>query len=798
MSAADREFLKTQLTAPQYEAVCSDARASLILAGAGSGKTRVLVYKIARLLVEAPPGPDGRPLDERGIAAVTFTNKAAGEMRSRICEYVGRDVRMPWMGTFHSICAKLLRMHLPAENGPAFRSRDFSICNDDDQAKIANALLKEASMETAGGGKRRLLAAISSWKSSFVPPARALADAVHPEQKAFAELYAKYERRLAESNALDFDDLLLHMVKLLENDPEVLGSVRRRFRHVLVDEYQDTNAVQYRLVRLFCGKEAFLTVVGDDDQSIYSWRGADIRNLRNFVRDFPDAEVFKLEENFRSTSNIVRGAGSVIRNNERVKGLEKKVFSNLEPGDPIRIVHRFDDNAQAEYVADWLRGKGEETWENTAVFYRTNSQSRALEKVFAQRRIRCRIVGGLGFYQRKEVRDVIAYLRLVANPDDVLALERIVNVPARGIGETSLGRLRERAKEAGIPLFRAMEAASEVLPPAAAAKVAAFVELIRGLRESAAANPLPVVVSDAIEKSGYRAALLAQATEEARDRIRNVSELLSEAEEREEDSPGTTLEQFLEDAVLATDVARASERGPAVSLMTLHSAKGLEFENVFVVGCSEGLLPMQFSGEAVDVEEERRLFYVGMTRARKRLWLLDAHLRSSAGTTGEVSPSRFLSEIDPSTCETERQGRWSFPGASAFPDEASSADGAFSGSPSSGARNRTASGFRPGFARRFSTATPQYRRPEFRGSAFRAGTAARPASVRPASELLGGEESQENLYLRVGAKVRHPRFGFGVVLAASGTSPTDRVDVRFADGSTRCLVIKFASLTVVG
>ncbi len=792
----DAETLKRALTRPQYEAVTSDARASLVLAGAGSGKTRVLVYKIARLLQEAAPDADGRPLDENAVMAVTFTNKAADEMRARIQSYLGRPVRMPWMGTFHSICVRILRRHLPEENGPRFRGRSFSIFDDDDQRKVCSALLKDPSLRSSGLTPKALQNAISSWKSAFVSWEEAARDAVRPEEREKAELYRKYEKTLAANNALDFDDLLLHAVRLLESDPAVLGALRRRFRHLFVDEYQDTNAVQYRFVRLLAqGGGATLTVVGDDDQSIYSWRGADVRNLHDFVKDFPEARVYKLEENFRSTSNIVSAAGSVIRNNERIPGLEKEVFSSMAPGDPVRVVRRFDEDAQAAFVADVLSRMAPEELENVAVFYRKNAQSRKLEKVFSARRVPCRIYGGVGFFQRREVKDVVAYLRVLVNPADDVSLERIVNVPRRGIGETTVARLRALAEADGTSLFDALARAQEVLSAAAAKKILAFRAFLDGLVRLAGTAPLPVIVSEVVAGSGYREALLAEGGEEARDRVANVDELLNDAEEREEASPGSTLADFLEDAALATDADREGAPGPAVRLMTLHAAKGLEFDDVFIVGCCEGVLPIaSFGAPQSELEEERRLFYVGMTRARKRLWLIHPRAVLDRGMTVDTPPSRFLAELDPRFCEFAPERRIflgsAASGESGFSDE-EGGDDVVQYRPAPPTPFRRQGTFRLGnpYVR------PGARPPIPRGSGR--------AAVRPASELLRGgsseaEMSQENLYLRVGARVRHPRFGFGVVLAASGTSPSDRVEVRFADGSTRCLVLKFASLTVVG
>lgn len=741
--------LSSLLTPPQLDAVQYSAGHSLILAGAGSGKTRVLIYKICRILSEQLAAPDE-------ILAVTFTNKAAAEMRARAAQYLGYPVHLPWLGTFHSICVRVMRRWLPETKQGYFRSRNFSIYDEEDSRKLCSRILKEEVYRDLGIDFRTMQRAVSKWKNDFVSVQEANLEAVHAEQIALASLYTRYEELLRSNNALDFDDLLLHAVHLLERDPAVLGALRSRFRYIFVDEYQDTNAAQYRLIRLLTDHPSTqLTVVGDDDQSIYGWRGADVTILRNFVSDFPQAKVFKLEENFRSSERIVRAAGAVISHNQRIPGLEKSVFSRRKEGDYVRLIYNTDETEEARRTVEIMQVLGSSCWMNSAVFYRTNAQSRQLEKAFAQAKIPCRIYGGVSFYQRKEIKDIFAYLTLLVNRDDEGALRRIINIPRRGIGDVAMANLTRWALDHSAPLIDALAQGEEIVGRSGK-KLVKLYQIIEELRGQSGDLTLPQLVKSLLEQIGYRDFLLADGSEESMERVANIDELLNDVEEREEESPGITLEEFVSEIVLATDADDDHGAENYVRLMTLHSAKGLEFDNVVIVGCENMFMPLKrHDTTPAEVEEERRLFYVGMTRAKERLWLLTTSMRRHQGRIEISQPSPFLRELDALVCHFSHSPR-------VF-----------------------------GFTHLASSEDEQKKRPSDLLSN-------RKKSLRKPREFLEEDVSQENIYLSIGSRVRHPRFGVGTVLSASGQGPNDRVTIRFSDGQERCLVLQYAMLTVIG
>jgi DNA helicase-2/ATP-dependent DNA helicase PcrA len=616
----------------------------LVLAGAGTGKTRVLVHRIERL-VQSGVAP-------WEILAVTFTNKAAGEMRERVRALLGAGVERMWIGTFHSICARLLRRYGSAIGLPP----DFQIFDDDDQTRAINALLKGLGVEDSVSA-RTIASRFDFAKNRGLDPAEV------PGGQPFVDdivrdLYPQYQARLAREKAVDFGDLILKVLDLGAH-ADVGPYLQTRFRHVLVDEFQDTNVVQYRLVRMLSHGTGNLTVVGDDDQSIYAWRGAEPRNLLDFDHDFPAVREIKLEQNYRSTSTILEAANAVIGKNLDRRG--KSLWTEAGGGDPIGLYAAGDDRGEAEWIGRTLRqmvDDGECSPGDVALLYRTNAQSRALEEQLRRFRFEPKVVGATAFYERKEVKDAIAYLRLVANPDADSAFERVVNVPPRGIGEATVVRLEAHARAQKIGLLAAARDVARgggELGPGPRKKLSAFVGLIDGLREvHAAGASLAELIIQVVDRSGYRASLEAGG-DEGKDRMRNLAELVNVAtdfeDERGADAEGDGLAELLERLALVGAADQADGRGETVTLMTIHMAKGLEFDVVFLCGLEDGLFPSMRPraemDESVALEEERRLAYVALTRARKRLFLSFARVRRVWGDIKLQSPSRFLDEIPP-------------------------------------------------------------------------------------------------------------------------------------------------------
>ena len=633
------------LNPEQQRAVTHGEGPLMVLAGAGTGKTRVLVHRIARLVsLGVAPWE---------ILAVTFTNKAAGEMRERLRQAVGAEAafRM-WIGTFHSTCARLLRRH----GERVGLSPDFSIFDDDDQRRLLSSLLKEASLDDAIT-PRSLGSLIDRAKNRGEDPVR-FNNGRYGED-VLAKIYPRYRERLAREDAVDFNDLLLKVLDLAD-DPDMGPELASRFRYVLVDEFQDTNLVQYRLVRHLARDTRNLTVVGDDDQSIYSWRGAEPRNLLDFDRDFPDAEIVKLEQNYRSTSIILQAANSIIEHNIDRRG--KSLWTDRDGGDAVLWEEATDERAEAEFIARGIAGLCHEEgrdWGDMAMLYRTHAQSRVLEEQLRRHSIDYRIVGGVSFFQRREIKDSLAFLRLVSNPAADSCFERIVNVPSRGIGKTTVDRVRAHARLAGIALLDAARSCSHgavsSVKPAARKKLAAFVAIIDGLRDvQAAGASVAELIIQAVERSGYRERLEIEDSPESRDRLANLAELVSMASDFDDETEGKgTLVEFDERISLSSANDAADGRGAAVTMMTIHAAKGLEFPVVFLCGMEDGLFPSlrerEGSNSDRDMEEERRLAYVAMTRAKDRLILTSTRMRRVWGEMRMNRPSRFLDDI-PSEC----------------------------------------------------------------------------------------------------------------------------------------------------
>ncbi len=623
----------------QKEAVLHTEGPLLVLAGAGSGKTRVLTHRIAYLIEEKGVNP-------WHILAITFTNKAAGEMRERVERMLEAGSDGVWVSTFHSMCVRILRRWADRIG----YGTNFTIYDADDQKSLIKDICKQLQIDTKTLREKAILDAISSAKDELVSPEE-YEKLTFPDYRGrkIAAAYKEYQAQLLKNNAMDFDDLINKTVELLADCPEALDHYQNRFRYIMVDEYQDTNTAQFRLVGLLAKKNRNLCVVGDDDQSIYKFRGANIHNILDFEKTFPDAAVIRLEQNYRSTKNILDAANSVIRNNVGRK--KKTLWTDQEPGEPIAVRQFMSAHDEAEYVAmDIQRCMGESGigYGDTAVLYRTNAQSRLFEEQFLHRNIPYRIVGGVNFYARKEIKDLLAYLKTIDNAKDDLAVRRILNVPRRGIGTATVAKVQTYAMERGIGFYQALECANDIPGIGKAAKkLGEFVTFIRTLRAQAEFVGVRELLETVIESTGYVRDLQLEGTDEAESRIENVDELISKAASYEETTKEPSLSEFLEEVALVADIDSVGESESCVLLMTLHSAKGLEFPNVYLTGMEEGVFPSHvgYDEDPDAIEEERRLCYVGITRAMRRLTLSWARSRMIRGETRNNRMSRFLREV---------------------------------------------------------------------------------------------------------------------------------------------------------
>ena len=651
-----QEPILAGLNPEQRRAVTTTEGPLLVLAGAGSGKTRVLVHRIAYLI-----GVCGIPPEQ--ILAVTFTNKAAAEMRERVVKLLGPEAENVWVATFHSTCVRILRRDV----GHLGLSRGFAIYDEADSLATIKEALRRRGLDPKHYDPKRLRWRIDQWKNSGLLPAHAAERAADLEAEEAAELYAGYQRLLAEANALDFGDLILQVTELFARFPEVLGHYRRRWNYVLVDEYQDTNRVQYQLTTQLTREHRNLCAVGDPDQSVYGWRGADLRNILDFERDFPEAQVVKLERNYRSRRPILEGATAVVAHN--VARRDKQMVAERGEGEPIRLFEAEDERDEAGFAIRELLAavrSEDRSYRDFAIFYRTNAQSRPFEEELLKYDVPYTVVGGVRFYERAEVKDALAYLRLIINPDDRAALLRVVNRPARGIGRTTLERADALAEREGVPLLAGLRAlAADGAAGRTAPKIRAFLELLDELRDGSAGAGPAELLSTALQRSGYLAHLERESTPEAEARLENLRELIAAAEDfaqQNEESAGeaeerSAVELFLDQVALVSDLDQYDDRSDRVSLMTVHSAKGLEYPVVFLVGLEEGVFPHASSSrDAADLEEERRLFYVGMTRAMERLFLCCAGQRRRFGSRTYAVPSRFLSEVPDELVAGELRG----------------------------------------------------------------------------------------------------------------------------------------------
>jgi len=729
--------LLQDLNPAQRQAVETTEGPLLVVAGAGTGKTRVITYRIAYLIEQGKARPEE-------ILAVTFTNKAAEEMRERIGRLVGSALVGPWASTFHSFCARLLRREAPALGLP----RDFSIYDDDDQERIVRGLLKEFGEDDRAWVARGVLERISRSKTAGRTPDD-WRESANPQERRHAEVFARYRQALQAAHALDFDDLLLDAVRALAEHADVRERWQRRFRYLHVDEYQDTNPPQYQLIRWLANQQRNVCVVGDEDQSIYAWRGADYGNIFRFEQDFAGARVILLEQNYRSTQPILDVATAVIQNNQSRKG--KVLWTAAKGGVKARLYEAADARTEAQFVAERLHHyTRREPGRRLAVLYRTNAQSRLYEEALRALGIGYRLVGGFSFYKRAEIRDLLAYLRAARNPQDEQSLLRIVNVPPRGIGAVTLEALQADARERGLTLADALEHTQN-------AKLRAFRHLLERLREAVAAKPLSEVLKFALEASGYQRWLEEQQTPEAADRLENLQELVAAAAESE--ARGESTDDFLDRAALVSD---ADDYDPeaVVTLMTLHSAKGTEFDVVFLAGLEEGLLPHNRSLDSeAGIEEERRLCYVGMTRARQELWLLRARRRRAWGDelSDESEPSRFLLEVPDSLLERLQEARPAVRvEAGGWRYEAFSDDNG--------------------------------------GSRFRRSGKKRSRRLSEEEEAILPPVQYRDALYPPGCTVRHAKFGEGTVVAVDGQGSERKIVVQFYRYGRKKLVEKYAGL----
>jgi len=745
----DPQRLLEGLNEQQRAAVTHFGVPLLIVAGAGSGKTRVLTNRIAYLLA-------AREVNPGEIIAITFTNKAAGEMKDRVAGLVGGRARLMWVSTFHSACVRILR----AEHEHAGLKSTFSIYDADDSRRLMQLVGRELDLDPKKYPARRLAAEVSNLKNELVDPVAFTDGAKGPDQRLLAEAYTLYQRRLKEAHALDFDDLIMQTVHLFQSHPEVAEHYRRRFRHVLVDEYQDTNHAQYVLVKELVGTTGELCVVGDADQSIYAFRGATIRNILEFERDYPDARTILLEQNYRSTQTILNAANAVINRNSDRK--PKNLWSDQGQGEQIVGYVADTEHAEADWVAreiDRLADAGEARPGDVAVFYRTNNQSRVFEEIFIRVGLPYKVVGGVRFYERREVRDALAYLRTVSNFDDTVSVRRVLNTPRRGIGDRAVGSVEALSSRERISFGAALRRADEApgMPQRSAAAIADFVALIDELTEMSVVAPPEEVLEAALRRSGYLDELEASTDPQDEGRVDNLMELVSVAREYTErvsvDEQTPTLEGFLEQVSLVADADQVPSDDPnhagVVTLMTLHTAKGLEFPVVFLTGLEDGIFPhMRSLADRRELEEERRLAYVGITRARQRLYLSRAINRTAWGAASYNPASRFLEEVPPEAVRWERT---------------EAAQTSWSGTSSRGGiGGRTES--------RFVGGTPK------------ATEMASKLGLDPSKFTTAGEMAKVDVpSLEPGDRVNHQRWGLGRVLAVEGHGPRAQAQIDFGE-----------------
>ena len=758
----------------QFEAVTETEGPLLVLAGAGSGKTTVLVNRILNLVkfgsaYKSSNIPDftqfdietaneylngnlqdidslsfaENPVNPWQILAITFTNKAAGELKERITQKLGEAGNDIWAGTFHSVCGKILRRNADLLG---FTSH-FTIYDTDDQRRLMKEIMKQQSIDDKFLPHKMVLSAISDAKDKLISPAEFAKNCgFDVRKKTIASLYSLYQKALKQADAMDFDDMIVYTVELLDKNPDVLEFYSKKFKYIMVDEYQDTNHAQYVLVSLLASKYNNICVVGDDDQSIYRFRGATIENILNFEDEYRGAKVIRLEQNYRSTSNILNAANKVIANNKGRKG--KTLWTNNSDGEKITVYTADDERDEARYVADSIleNVRNGKKFSDHAILYRINAQSNALENVMARSGISYKVIGGTRFYDRKEIKDVIAYLQLINNNNDDLRLKRIINEPKRSIGDTTVNKASEIASQLGVPLFEVLRHADEyALLSRSAAKIKMFCDMIEELSELANDLSISELFEQMLQKSGYASSLTLQG-DEGLDRLDNVKEFASSIAQFELENEEPTLTAFLEDIALITDIDAMNETDDKVLLMTIHSAKGLEFENVYLVGLEEGIFPGNqsiYGGEA-EIEEERRLAYVAITRAKKKLYVTNAYMRMIYGMTNRNLPSRFVKEIPEEYAEFG------------------------------------------GFVRHFTTTPiPKVAKVNSYNNSFTTASVHKPSAP-----------NVQNTVYKVGQEVTHKTFGKGIILSVTPTGNDTLLEIAFENVGTKKIMANFAKLTL--
>ncbi len=742
MESSNINHLVEGLNPEQRRAVLSGDGPVLVLAGAGSGKTRVLIQRIAYLIATGKATADE-------IMAVTFTNKAAGEMKERLQRLGYAHLQHCWIGTFHSLGARLLRR----EAAHLGMQTSFNIYDTDDSLQCIKLILEELNINSDFLPPAVAARYISQAKNAFVLPDQFKLMVENERMKLSADVYVRYVQLLRKNNAVDFDDLLLLPVQLFLEFPNILEYYQEKFRYILVDEYQDTNRAQYHFLRLLAQKHRNLFVVGDDDQSIYRWRGADLRNILDFNRDYPDCQIYRLEQNYRSTQNILDAAHSVIVKNEGRH--EKRLWTQKEAGEKVNVIEAGSEREEAEVIVQKINEEilnHKRFLRDFVVLYRTNAQSRVLEDAFRRHGIPYIIVGGIRFYERKEIKDVLAYLKVVANPQDSISLRRIINYPLRGIGEATVRKIQTYALEHRLTFLEAMQYADEIekLGPQVRQSIKAFYRFIIKYISLKDQISITELANSMIEETGILQNFKAENTPDSIARMENVRELLNAVSEYARSVDQPTLEGFLEHVSLITDIDTWDDRGNAVSLMTLHSAKGLEFPVVFIAGLEEGLFPLSRNMDSKsELEEERRLFYVGATRAKEKLYLTYARTRSRFGENQRNGmPSRFLGELDPSVVELFQT--------------------------------------RPNY---YSRSRPTHRTAPRRQQSH----------YEPEAQEMPDYEnfSQENVQFSRGMRIRHSHFGTGRIAAIEGHGENMKIVVTFDDGRTRKIMVKYATIEIL-
>ena len=753
----------------------------IIIAGAGSGKTRVLTYRIAHLMQNG--------VDPFNILSLTFTNKAAREMKSRIAGVVGpSEAKNLWMGTFHSVFARILRSEADKLGYPS----NFTIYDTQDSVRLISSIIKELQLEKDKYKPKQVLGRISQFKNSLITvrayyqnPEVMEADKVSGRPK-MGSIYKEYVDRCFKAGAMDFDDLLLRTNELLTRFPEVLAKYQERFRYILVDEYQDTNHSQYLIVRALADRFQNICVVGDDSQSIYAFRGANIQNILNFQKDYDDVKIFKLEQNYRSSSTIVQAANSVIDKNKTK--LDKEIWTSNQEGEPIKVMRTFSEGDEGRFVASSIfenKMQHQLPNDNFTVLYRTNAQSRAIEDALRKKNIKYRIYGGLSFYQRKEIKDTLAYLRLLVNPSDEEALKRVINYPARGIGQTTIDRLVIAANEHNITIFELLSQL-ETLPvginSGIKAKLTNFRDMIRSFQIESQTKNAFEMVDLVVKKTRLIRDIESEGTPEAVSRVENVQELMNGVkdfiEEQKEKGEDASLAFFLEDVALATDFDKEKDNVPRVSLMTIHLAKGLEFPYVYIVGLEENLFPSAMSmNTRSEIEEERRLFYVALTRAEKQVYLSYAQSRYRWGKLIDCEPSRFLEEVDDKFVDY------------ITPKKETASPNVFINKDIFGTPDKQKIRFKKPVSR---TIERNVKKPPMKSVKVTP-----PKNLKKVSDMGGSKNLFDNNLVK-GNIVEHAKFGQGEVLTVEGAGTSKKAEIRFQSGDTKKLLLQFAKLKIIG